>query len=268
MPADYHTHTPLCRHATGTPEEFVAAALAAGLDELGISDHAPAANEPFDDWRMLKADLPAYHDWIARARAAAPPQLAVRAGLECDWLPGCEPWIESLRASAPWDYLIGAVHYLGDWDFDNPKWLGRWSTTDVEQVWSHYWQTYATMAGSGLFDILAHPDLVKKFSHRPGGDLRRFYEPAIEAAAAAGVAIELNTAGWHKPCAEAYPAPSFLAMACQAGIPLVISSDAHAPGEVARDFTAAATLARAAGYTHTATFHHGRRAAEPLGPAS
>jgi histidinol-phosphatase (PHP family) len=264
MPADYHTHTPLCHHATGTPEAFVAAAAAAGLTELGISDHAPAAIEPFDDWRMLQRDLPAYLAWIERARAAAPPTLAVRAGLECDWLRGCQPWIETLRGAAAWDYLIGAVHYLDDWDFDNPKWLGRWAQADVEDVWSHYWRTYTEMAASGLFEILAHPDLVKKFAYQPSGDLRRFYLPAIEAAASSGATIELNTAGWHKPCAAPYPAPEFLALACQAGVPLVISSDAHAPGEVARDFAAAATLAAAAGYSHTATFHHGRRSGEPL----
>lgn len=264
MLADYHTHTPLCRHATGTPEDFVAAAAAAGLREYGISDHAPAASEPFDDWRMLRADLPAYLHWIQRARAAAPAALAVRAGLECDWLSGCEPWIAELRAFAPWDYLIGAVHYLGDWDFDNPKWLGRWAATDVEDAWSHYWKTYTRMAQSGLFDILAHPDLIKKFSFQPAGDLRRFYLPAIEAIAQSGAAIELNTAGWHKPCAQPYPAPLFLELAFQAGIPLVISSDAHAPEEIARDFPAARSIATAAGYSHTATFHQGRRGSQPL----
>jgi histidinol-phosphatase (PHP family) len=264
MPADYHTHTPLCRHATGAPEAFVAAAAAAGLSEYGISDHAPTAVEPFDDWRMRRAELPEYLEWIQSARAAAPTGLSVRAGLECDWLAGCEPWIEHLRGVAPWDYLIGAVHYLGDWDFDNPKWLGRWATTDVEDAWSRYWQTYTQMAQSGLFDILAHPDLIKKFCFQPAGDLRRFYLPAIEAIAKSGAAIELNTAGWHKPCAEAYPAHPFLELAFQAGIPLVLSSDAHAPGEIARSFPAATAMARAAGFSHTATFHGGTRGTEPL----
>jgi histidinol-phosphatase (PHP family) len=264
MLADYHTHTPLCRHATGTPEAFVAAALTAGLTEYGISDHAPAALEPFDDWRMLRRELPSYLHWIQRARAAAPASLSVRAGLECDWLAGCEPWIEELRAMAPWDYLIGAVHYLGNWDFDNPKWLGRWATTDVEDAWTHYWKTYTRMAQSGLFDILAHPDLVKKFCFRPAGDLRRFYVPAIEAIAQSGATIELNTAGWHKPCAEPYPAPLFLKLACQAGIPLVISSDAHAPEEIARGFPAAIIMAKAAGFSQSATFHQGRRGFQPL----
>jgi histidinol-phosphatase (PHP family) len=263
VPADYHTHTPLCRHATGGPEAYAAAARAAGLSEYGISDHAPVRPEPFDDWRMDEAELPDYFDWIDRARAAAGP-LPIRAGLECDWLQGCESWIEDLASRYPWDYLIGSVHYLGDWDFDNPKWLGRWAESDVEAVWSRYWKTYAAMARSRLFDILGHPDLVKKFSHRPPGDLARFYEPVIAAIAESGATIELNTAGWHKPCAEAYPHPRFLELACQAGIPLVISSDAHAPAEVARDFEKAIGWARSAGYRETQLFEQRQRKPEAL----
>ncbi len=265
MPADYHSHTPLCRHAEGDPAGFVEAAVAAGLSEYGISDHAPARPEPFDDWRMLEADLPAYFDWIARARRHAAGRLPVRAGMECDWLPGCERWIDDLAARYDWDYLIGSVHYLDDtWDFDNPKWLGRWAGEDVELAWSRYWAAYAAMAESGLFDLLGHPDLIKKFGFRPDGDLARFYEPAVDAIAASGAAIELNTAGWHKPCREQYPADDFLRLACDAGIPLVLSSDAHAPGELARDFVQAAALAKSAGFTETVLFHQRQRSSEPL----
>jgi len=120
------------------------------------------------------------------------------------------------------------------------------------------------MAESGLFDILAHPDLVKKFSRVPSGDLDRFYDPVIEAIAANGSVIELNTAGWHKPCAEAYPAPRFLELAASAGIGLVISSDAHAPCEIARDFPKARELAKAAGYRETQRFEKRKRSAEHL----
>ncbi len=264
MPADYHTHTPLCRHATGTPEEYVEAAVAAGLDEYGISDHAPCHPEPFDDWRMLESELPEYFDWISRARNAAGDRIRIRSGLECDWLKGCEPHIRELAGKSDWDYLIGSVHYLGDWDFDNPKWLGKWAETDVKAVWTGYWKTYAEMAASGLFDILAHPDLVKKFSYAPAGDLDRFYDPVIEAIAASGCVIELNTAGLHKPCAEAYPSPRFLELAASAGIGLVISSDAHTPAEVARDFPKARELAKAAGYSETQLFEKRVRKAEHL----
>lgn len=255
MIADYHTHTPLCHHAEGEPESFVDAALAAGLREYGISDHAPHIPEPFDDWRMLESELPAYYQFITRAKNHAEGRLPIRAGLECDWLPGCESWIESLAARYPWDYLIGSVHYLGkNFDFDNPKWLGRWSELDVEETWSAYWKEYENLARSGLFDILAHPDLIKKFSYAPAGDLRPYYEPVIRAIADCGSAIELNTAGWHKPCAEQYPARPFLEMAAEANIPIVISSDAHRPEEVARDFPKAITLLKECGFKNTLLF--------------
>ena len=120
------------------------------------------------------------------------------------------------------------------------------------------------MAASGLFDILGHPDLVKKFGHRPAGDLARYYEPVVAAIAASGGVIELNTAGWYQPCAEAYPAPGFLELACAAGVPLVISSDAHAPENVGRDFTRAILLAKAAGYRETQLFDQHRRRSERL----
>ena len=263
MPADYHSHTPLCHHASGTPGDYVEAALAAGVTEYGISDHAPTES-PFDDWRMDAAELPAYFDWITEARACAAGRLPVRAGLECDWLPGCRSWIEALADRFAWDYLIGSVHYLGDWNFDGPKWIGRWEELGVEEGWTRYWEAYAEMARSGLFDLLAHPDLIKKFGQRPDGDLARFYEPAVEAIAAAGCAIELNTAGWHKPCAEQYPAMEFLALAGSAGISLAISSDAHAPEEIGRDFSKAINLAREAGFTTTVLFANRQRLEEPL----
>ena len=265
MPADYHTHTPLCKHAEGEPEKFIDAAIAAGLTEYGISDHAPHTPEPFDDWRMSEAELPAYYDWIERAKKHAAGRIPVRSGLECDWLPGDEKWIESLASRHDWDYLIGSIHYLGrDFDFDNPKWLGRWSEIDVEEAWTAYWTEYANMAKSGLFDILGHPDLIKKFSFYPKGDLKRFYEPVIEAIATADVAIELNTAGWHKPCAEQYPAVPFLELAAQANIPIVISSDAHHPSEVARDFDKAIQLLKKCGFTHTCLFEKRTRTTETL----
>jgi histidinol-phosphatase (PHP family) len=264
MPANYHSHTPLCHHATGEPEAYVDAAVAAGLTEYGISDHAPQIPEPFDDWRMAEADLPEYFQWIERARAHAAGRIPIRAGLECDWLEGCEEWIADLASRYEWDYLIGSVHYLAKWDFDNPAHLDVWDEKNLDAVWSDYWETYTKMAESGLFDILGHADLVKKFAHRPAGDLSRFYEPAVDAIAASGSVIEVNTAGWHKPCAESYPSLDFLELACSAGIPLVISTDAHAPEEVGRDYARGIELAKAAGYRETVLFEKRRRRSESL----
>lgn len=263
MLADYHMHTPLCRHATGTPEEYVAAAKAAGLAEIGFSDHSPMPNY-YDDWRMLREELPQYDDWIAEARLAAGPDFPIRAALEVDWIEGGESWIEQLAARSQWDYLIGSVHYIGAWNFDNPALKQKFTDFGTAEAWDRYWKLFAHAARSQYFDIMAHPDLIKKFGHRPDGDLRRYYEPAIAAVAESGAAIEINTAGLFKDVQEMYPALEFLTLARQANIPLTINSDAHAPSEVARAFPAALTLAKEAGYTELVRFANRQRTVHPL----
>lgn len=262
MPADYHLHTPLCRHATGNPVDLAARAVELGLPEIGFSDHSPMPGE-FDDWRMLDSELPRYLELVDEARAAHP-TLPIRLGLEVDWLEGGQAWIESLSHRAPWDYLIGSVHYLGDWNFDNPATMARFNSYGVEEAWDRYWLLFEQAARSGFFEIMAHPDLVKKFKHRPPGDLRRYYEPAVQACADAGVAIEINTAGLFKPVAEMYPAPEFLTLAAQAGIPLTINSDAHAAEEVGRAFPQAVELAHACGFRQLARFQSRHRTTAPL----
>lgn len=261
---DYHTHTPLCKHAEGAPEEYARRVVELGLAEYGVSDHAPALPEPFDNWRMEKAELPAYVQWVEEVRAATE-GIPVRMGLECDWLKGCEGWIEELWGEYQWDYFIGSVHYLADkWDFDNPKWLGKWAEINVEEAWEEYWKTYAEMVRSKLFQIHGHPDLIKKFGFYPAGDLRRYYEPVIQALVDTGGSIELNTAGWHKPCQEQYPAVPFLEQCAEAGVSLIISSDAHAPAEVARDFPQAIELAKQCGFAETVLLQQGEKTLSPL----
>jgi histidinol-phosphatase (PHP family) len=258
-------HTPLCHHAEGWPGEYAAVAVERGLQEIGFSDHNPMA-EPFDDWRMAIGDLPRYLEEVETARAAYAGQLTIRLGLECDFLAGREAWIEELAGKADWDYFIGSVHYIDDeWAIDDPdpKWNERWHG-HIDEVWQLYWEKYRECAASGLFDFLAHPDLVKKFGHRPDGDLRRFYEPTVEVIADAGVAIEISTAGLRKPCAELYPANGFLEIAARAGVPIVISSDAHRPDEVGVDFASAVDAARLAGFSETSRFNKRQRSTMPL----
>lgn len=261
--ADYHTHTPLCRHAEGWPVDYARAALERGLGELGFADHNPMP-EPFDDWRMLREDLPRYFDEVAKARAEFP-QLNIKLGLECDFIPGQEKWIEELAGMAEWDYLIGSVHYLPEgWEVDNPKYLSRHTGGAADEIWASYWRLYAQCIRSGLFDFVAHPDLPKKFGIQPAGDLRRYYDGAIAALAESGVPYEINTAGWRKECAEQYPAREFIELAHAAGVPVLISSDAHTPEDVGAGFLEAAALAKSCGYTETLRFTRRKRSTVPL----
>lgn len=263
MSSDYHIHTPLCRHAEGWPVDCAQAALERGLDEIGFADHNPMP-EPFDDWRMNLDELPRYLEVVQEAREKFP-SLAIKLGMEVDYLAGREKWIERLAAMADWDYFIGSVHYIAPgWDVDNPKWIGRFSERPVEEIWAMYWKAYEQCIRSGLFDFVAHPDLVKKFGFKPAGDLRHFYDPSIAALAEKNGAIEINTAGLRKPVGELYPSLEFLRMAFDAGIPLLINSDAHSPQEVGAEFDKAIALAKEAGYVQTMRLSRHKRNFVPL----
>lgn len=264
---DYHLHTPLCHHAEGWPTDYIAPARAAGLAEIGFSEHSPMQADDFDDWRMRFSDLPRYRQEIDQARAQAGPDLPVRLGLECDFIdtPDQRRWLEQLRRAAPWDYWIGSVHYLDNgFPIDDPREAHQWSGADIDDLWQRYWRLFSTAVRTGWFSFMAHPDLIKKFGHRASGDLRRFYEPAVQALTDADVAFEFSTAGWHKPCAEAYPADPFLQLALEAGVPIVISSDAHHPDHVGRDFHRAVRHLGQLGFTRLARFARGERTLYPL----
>ena len=263
MRFDYHLHTPLCRHAEGAPLDYVAAARERGLSEIGFSDHNPMPTQ-FDDWRMAPEELPQYLAMIEEARRAAP-DFPIRLGLECDFIPGYENHIRDLAGRAEWDYLIGSVHYIAPgWDVDNPKHLKKFTEHPVAEVWELYFKAYAQMAASGLFDFFAHPDLVKKFGHRPEGDLSRFYKDALDAIADSGAALEVSTAGLRKEVGEIYPSKQFLEMAFARHIPILINSDSHMPSEVAHEFDRAFALAREVGYETVTRFIGRKKVATPI----
>jgi histidinol-phosphatase (PHP family) len=263
-PADYHMHTPLCRHATGEPSEYAARALALGLTEIGFSDHSPMRRDDFDNWRMRFDQLDEYVENVARARRDFP-QLQIKLALEADYLPGHEDWIRELAARHPWDYFIGSVHYVSDgFAVDNPEDIPKWKDRDPFEVWSIYFDRLGQAAESGLFEIIGHADLPKKFNIRPRQDCAPIFQRFVGRAARSNVALELNTAGLRKDCREIYPSRSLLEVAARAKIPITFGSDAHAPGEVGSDFAAALELARSVGYTHSCRFSARRRTETPL----
>ena len=263
-PADYHQHTPLCRHATGEPGEYARRALAMGLTEIGFSDHSPMARDDFDNWRMRNDQLDEYVAMVRQAQQDYP-QLTIRLALEVDYLPGGEDWIRDLAARHPWDYFIGSVHYVSDsWAIDDPQKLSEWGHRNADEVWAAYFDRLTQAAESGLFEIIGHADLPKKFGHRPPSDCLPLYEKFLTAAKKHGCAIELNTAGLRKDCREIYPSRPILELAHQKGVPITFGSDAHAPEEVGMNFTDAIQLARAVGYRNSLRFEQRRSQSIPL----
>jgi histidinol-phosphatase (PHP family) len=265
MPADYHMHTPLCRHAEGAPTEYAARAVALGLTEIGFSDHAPMPRDDFDDWRMRLDQLDEYVGQVRQAQREHP-GLAIRLALEVDYLPGEEDWVRELAARHPWDYFIGSVHYVsGGWDVDSPFKRELWQTCDVDAVWAEYCERLRRAAASGLFEILGHADLPKKFGYRPHRDLAELFAPVFAAARATDTAIELNTAGLRKDCVEIYPSAALLRLAQAHGVAITFGSDAHHPMEVGHAFAAAVDLARSAGYREWRSFERREARSHPLG---
>ncbi len=259
LPPDYHMHTPLCRHATGDPVDYARQALAVGLTEIGFSDHSPMRQDDFDNWRMNFLQLDEYVEKVLKAQKDFP-QLTIRLALEVDYFPNGEDWIRELAARQPWDYFIGSVHYVSDsWDIDNPAKLSEWKKRDAFEVWSAYFERLTMAAESGLFEIIGHVDLPKKFGIRPVQDCTPLYEKFLNAAKKSGCAIELNTAGLRKDCKEIYPSRQILELAFQKNVPITFGSDAHAPEEVGMNFTEAIQLARAAGYQQCCQFSKRRR---------
>ena len=275
MLTDYHIHlrpdepdTPAERYFTDdNVDRYLEAARGAGIAELGVSEHVHRFRRALDVWRhpvwveLATDDLDAYCEFLA----AGP----LRVGLEMDYVAGAEERIAALLADRPFDYVIGSVHFIGDGAVDDHE-SDVWEIegADPDRVWDRYFECLAAAARSRLFDTLAHPDLVKVWGAArptPGGDLRRFYEPAVEAIADSGVAVEVSTAGLRKPVGELYPARGFAELCVEAGVPFTLSSDAHVPGDVGRDSGQAVEFMRSLGIEQICAFEGRSRRLEALG---
>jgi histidinol-phosphatase (PHP family) len=255
-------------------ERYRAAATDRGIAELGVSEHVYRFRQALQVWRhpfwerYAHDDLDAYCSFVRE-------QTDLRLGIEADFVPGAEDRLSNLLERCDFDYVIGSVHFLREGAVDMDEY-GVWSSgASAEQIWRRYFQTIGETAASGLFDVLAHPDLVKYWGPTgptrptgrplPEGDLRRYYELAIEGIADSGIAVEVSTAGLRKPAGEIYPAPAFLEMCLEAGAPLALSSDAHRPQDVGADYERAIELLEQLGVTQLCVFDRRRRLLAPIG---
>jgi histidinol-phosphatase (PHP family) len=275
MLTDYHVH--LRPDGAGTlaadyftpanVERYRAAADERGIAELGCSEHVYRFRQALDVWQHPFWRENAVDDLDAYVEFAR--EQGLKVGVEADFVPGREDRMANLLDGRDWDYVIGSVHFVGDEAVDHPDW-DVWSarSVDPEKVWRRYFEWLGEAARSGLFDVLAHPDLVKVWGGerpRPDGDLRRFYELAIEGIADAGIAIEVSTAGLRKPVGERYPAEPFLAMCLEAGCPIVLNSDAHHPRHVGFEYPSTVDWLAGQGVRELCVFEGRERRLEPIG---
>jgi histidinol-phosphatase (PHP family) len=277
---DYHVHlrpdedgtTPERYFTRENAERYRETAAERGIDELGVAEHMYRFVQALDVWthpwfrHWARDDL---DDYCAFVRD----ETDLRLGIEAEFLAGREDRVADLLDGREWDYVVGSVHFLRDDAVDlhgEPDWQAWdiWRDGNPERIWKRYFETLGEAARTGLFDILAHPDLVKVFGARvphPDGDLRRFYDLAMDGIAESDVAIEVSTAGLRKPVGEIYPAAPFLAMCLEAGRPVALSSDAHVPEQLGSDYERAVSFLGDLGVTEVAVLERRRRRLEPLG---
>jgi histidinol-phosphatase (PHP family) len=272
---DYHVHLRPDDGDTGAERYFTAAnaeryreaATEHGIEELGVSEHVYRFVQALDVWShpfwraTAVDDLDAYCAYVRE-------ETDLRLGIEADFVPGREDRLANLLDAREWDYVIGSIHFLGDEAVDMPGEWDIWRDGGPDRVWARYFETLGEAARTGMFDVLGHPDLVKVFGARaplPDGDLRRFYERAMDGIAESDVAIEVSTAGLRKPVGEIYPAPAFLEMCLEAGRPVALSSDAHVPEQLGFEYERALELLSDLGVGELAVFDGRERRLEPIG---
>ena len=276
MLTDYHLHLrpdedrsdPYERWFTDSNvRRYLDAARAAGIEELGVSEHVYRFRQSLELWRhpfwkrYAVDDLDAYCEFVRST--------PLRLGLELDYVPGSEEQAEKMLAGRDFDYVVGSVHFVGEGAVDMEE-FGIWAQEVApEKVWRGYFEAVARAARSGLFDILAHPDLVKVWGpvRMPEGDPRQYYEPAVEAIAESGIAVEVSTAGLRKPIGEIYPAPAFAEMCAEAGAAFALSSDAHEPEQVGFEYEQALSMLGSLEISEISVFERRKRRLEPLGAA-
>ena len=285
MLVDAHVH--LQPHGEKPPvdrariELYVEHARRNGVDIIVFTEHLFRFTEAFDllygwwdadpnpafaaitaaYWRdHANISLPEYVRLIEEAKSDG---LPVRLGLELDWIPGRAEDLRRLLAPYAWDCVLGSVHYLGAFGIDMSEFEAEWRRRDFDAVWSEYAQFVEDLAGAGLCDVLAHPDVAKVWGFMPP-DVAPYHRRLVEAARANGLALEINTNGLRKPVGAIYPDPEMLRLAREAGVPVTLASDAHYPERVGNWFEDAAALARAAGYEESAAFEGRNPRAEPL----
>jgi histidinol-phosphatase (PHP family) len=278
MLTDYHIHLrsddPEASAAeyfsSANVERYREAASERGIAELGVSEHVYRFRQALEVWQ--------HPFWLQYARddldeycAFVRDETDLRLGIEADFVPGGEDRMANLLEARDFDYVIGSVHFLreGAVDMDDYSvWdSGPTRPRSAEEVWRRYFQTIGESARSGLFDVVAHPDLVKYWgdgARRPEGDLRRYYELAIDGIAESGVAVEVSTAGLRKPAGELYPAPAFLQMALEAGARVALSSDAHRPQDVGADYEQALAVLEQLGVRELCVFDRRSCRVEPI----
>jgi histidinol-phosphatase (PHP family) len=254
MIVDLHNHTVLCNHAEGEIEQYIEKAIENKTKYFGFSDHAPMDFDP--KYRMSFEQMHTYEKSILEAKEKYKDKIEILLGYEVDYLKG---HMDARVLNPHVDYLIGSVHFIDEWGFDNPEFIGRYEHEDIDVIWQKYFDAVKEMAESKLFDIVGHLDLIKVFKFMPNKDINLIAKEALLAIKKADMVLELNMSGFRKPIAEPYPSLSLLKVAFNLGIPITFGSDAHKPEQVGLFSKEIQKMAKSVGYKECALFRKRKR---------
>jgi histidinol-phosphatase (PHP family) len=251
MLVDYHMHVKFDTTGKKEPIEYVKVAKTKGLDEIGFSDHF---NFFPNDYSMNEEELSDYAKMIKELKNKV--KMPLRFGIEMDYIPDFEKRIKSILKLYRFDYVIGSIHLIDGWLFDDQKKISGYNRWNKYALYQRYFELLRKAAESKMFNIMGHADIIKIFNFKPRKDIGDIMEETAVAFMKSKVCVEINTKGLEKPCKEMYPSEKFLKICFEHGIPITLGSDAHCPRNVGRNFDKAVTLAKRIGYDKIATFEN------------
>lgn len=254
MIIDLHNHTKLCNHAEGEIEEYIENAIKCNTKYFGFSDHAPMDFDP--KYRMTFQQMSGYENDVLNAKEKYKDSIEILLGYEVDYLQG---HMDDRVLKANVDYLIGSVHFIDEWGFDNPEFIGNYKNQDINVIWQKYFDAIENMANSKLFNIVGHLDLIKVFKYMPTKNIVEIAKNALLAIKKADMTLELNVAGFRKPVKEAYPSLELLEEAFKLNIPITFASDAHKPEQVGLYNDEITKMSKNVGYTQCAYYKNKKR---------
>lgn len=252
MRIDLHNHTTLCHHASGSMDEYITKAIDLGIDIYGFSCHSPMDFDP--NYRMSLEELPLYCQMIEKIQNKYKDKIEILLGLEVDFIDTREDLLKKEIFQYPFDYLIGSVHFLGDWGFDNPEFMGEYAKRNMQECWEKYLHSITKMAKSGLFQIVGHFDLLKVFGHSPTQKSYQYIQKTLETIKDYQMILEVNASGLRKPIQEQYPSIEILTMAKKIGVEITFGSDSHSIEQVGFGYEKCLKIAKDIGYSQAVYF--------------
>jgi len=251
MRVDLHNHTTRCNHATGSMEDYIKKAIDLKIDIYGFTDHAPMDFEP--EYRMNINDISSYENDVLTLKEKYKNKIKILLGYEVDFMQNPK-YMEDKILNANVDYLIGSVHFLDTWGFDNPAFLKEYETQNIDDIWTEYFNTIEDMAKTNYFNIVGHLDLIKVFKYMPNKNIKSIAYNALKQIKKSNMTLEINSAGLRKPIKEQYPSIELLEMAFDLNIDITFSSDAHSLEQIGYKYDEVVKIVKNIGYTRCVSY--------------